>query len=151
MAAEAQLAKQRGEGGGQLSLFTLGGIDLADVGTWPPYQIVLTFLVLVLGAIYASFTAAGAVKMQNLSSLRWGKAGCLLAMTPINSGGMAMVLDVVCEALLTIFGLKDVYPTESLVLVFVAVAWLASLLTGLLALKALNRPDVVAGFKYRGE
>ncbi len=147
--AEAELAKQRGERTGKPSMFTLFGIDLAEIGRWPTEQVVLAFLVPVLGAIYSGFAAGGAIQMQNLWSRRWGKVGCVLALFPANSAGFGIVICLFFRALMSLFGIED----DVLYFPFLAILfllWLLSLLSGLAALRVLNRPDVIRGFKFRG-
>ncbi len=126
MAAEAEIARQRGEGREKPSLFTLFGYDLAGIGRWPTEELVLAFLIPALGAIYSGCAAGGAIQMQNLASHRWGKVGCVLAMTPINCGGFAIVVALFLRALMTIFGVEDDVLTFPL-LALMCVLWLVSL------------------------
>jgi hypothetical protein len=146
--AEEQLARKSGKG--QKSMFRLLGYDLGGIANWPTHEIFLAFLVPVLGALYSGCAAAGAVQIQNLRSRRWGRVGCILALFPFNTAGIAVVVAVFFQLGMSIFGVDEevlVFPVLGLAII----TWLLSVGAGVSALVVLTRPEVVKGFKYRAQ
>jgi hypothetical protein len=147
-AAERKFGKKRGQG--QKSFFTLFGFDLSAIADWPGEQVAFALLIPILGAIYSSCAAAGAVQMQKLASREWGKAGCILAMIPVNAVGLGVVVALLLRAGLGVFGIPEDVLTFPLIGIIFGLC-LGSLAAGVSALTALDHHDVIAGFEYRPE
>jgi hypothetical protein len=128
------------------SFFDLFGMDVREIGDISVVLAILCLVPMVLGMIYSGVLSMGAVKIQNLESREWGVAASIMAMVPINAGGMicvlAMVLNIVLDLLFEGF-------FKWVVLGFFLVCyWGTNLACGIWMLTVLNKPDVIAGFEY---
>jgi predicted Zn finger-like uncharacterized protein len=128
--------------------FRIGTVDLASLVVLAWWMILaIVVLPLLLGAVYSGILTAGAVKMQNLESRGWGIAGCILAMIPINVGGLQVLVGLVIKILLAIlFDEPDI-----IVFVVMGLIYLLSLAAGIWNLLVLMKPEVIAGFEYVAE
>jgi hypothetical protein len=128
------------------SIFTVGVIDLRAVGNFRWYLIVLCFLPIVLGMAYSAVLAMGAVKIQNLEGREWGVAASVMAMVPLNAGGMLFVLALVLNLVLDMM-FEGWF--KYMVLAFLLIcAWGTNLAVGIWMLTILNKPEVIAGYEY---
>jgi endogenous inhibitor of DNA gyrase (YacG/DUF329 family) len=131
------------------SILKIGGLDLRDIAELHWALIILCLMPQVIGLIYSGTLAMGAVKVQNLESREWGVAASVMAMVPLNVGGlmcgMAMVLNLALDLLFD-------EPFKWFVLGFFLVCvWGLSLACGIWMLTVLNKPEVIAGFEYVAE
>jgi hypothetical protein len=128
------------------SFLQIGGLDLRGIGELPWYLIALCFLPVILGGVYSAVVSVGAVKIQSLESRDWGVITCVMAMLPLNAGGLLCVLALVLNLVLDMM-FEGVF--KWIVLGFLlVVAWGLNLAVGIWMLTILNKPDVIAGFEY---
>jgi hypothetical protein len=128
------------------SIFTVGVIDLRAVGNFRWYLIVLCFLPTVLGMAYSAVLSMGAVKIQNLEGREWGIAASVMAMVPLNAGGLLFVLALVLNLVLDLM-FEGWF--KYMVLGFLLIcAWGTNLAAGIWMLTILNKPEVIAGYEY---
>ena len=73
--------------------------------------------------------AFGAIQMQNMDSRGWGIAGSILAMVPINVGGLQIVTALVVQIVL-IQVIDDTAFIAYVVIVLTSIQWLLSLAAG---------------------
>ena len=140
---EAKEAEDKEKSGGEF--FRIGTVDLAAavVLAWWLFLAAIVFPLLV-GAIYSGILTAGAVKMQNLESRGWGIAASILAMIPINVGGLQVLVGLVIKIILGILFDEPDY----IVFVVMGLLYLLSLGVGVWNLLILMKPEVIAGFEY---
>lgn len=131
------------------SILKIGDLDLRDIAELPWYLIVLCLMPQVLGMIYCATLSVGAVKIQNLESREWGVAASIMAMVPLNVGGLICVAAMVLNLLLGL--LFDDWFKWVVVGFLLVCIWGLSLAVGIWNLTVLNKPDVIAGFEYVAE
>jgi MFS family permease len=133
------------------SILKIGDLDLRDIAELPWYLIVLCLLPQVLGMVYSATMSVGAVKIQNLESREWGVAASIMAMIPLNVGGLLCVLAMALNLLLGLVFEDDDGFRWVVMGFFLVCVWGLSLAVGIWNLTVLNKPDVVAGFEYVAE
>ncbi len=129
------------------SMLVVGDLDLRKVANLPWYLIVPCLLPMPLGMIYSATLAAGAVKTQSLESREWGIASAVMAMVPLNAGGLLCILTMVLGGLLDLLGFEGAFKWIMLGLLL-TMAWGTNLACGIWLLTVLNKPEVIAGFEY---
>jgi hypothetical protein len=127
------------------------GINLARLGTYPKWQFGVYFLLpIVLGMGYSALMANGAVRTQHLESRNWGIAASVMCMIPIHSFGVIVLAACFFGFLVRMF-LDD----EGLVTMFIyfvmGALTAAGVGVGVMGLKAMMSPEVIAGFQYKPE
>jgi hypothetical protein len=128
------------------SFFAVGSVDFRSVGEMSTVLAILCLLPPVLGMIYSAILCMGAVKIQNLESRDWGVISSIMAMVPINAGGMICFLAMVLNMALDFLFDGDF---KYIVLGFFLVCyWGLNLAVGIWMLTVLNKPEVIAGFEY---
>jgi predicted Zn finger-like uncharacterized protein len=135
------------------SLYEVGGVDLALLCDLAWYLFILCLIPIGLMACYSGLVAFGAIKMQNLESRGWGFASSIMAMVPINMGGLMLVSAMLIQVLLGIVfdPIADFAFILAVSVIVMTVEWLVSVGAGLYALITLFNEDVIAGFEYVAE
>lgn len=108
----------------------------------------------ILLGCYSAAVAAGGIKAQNLESRGWGMASSIMAMIPLNTFCPIIALTIIFQCAL--YMVLDA--TDDLA-IFMVRMWLLlchllyalSLGSGIWTLVTLNKPEVLAGFEYKGE
>jgi predicted RNA-binding Zn-ribbon protein involved in translation (DUF1610 family) len=131
------------------SLFLVGDLDLRAIGDLRWYLIIPCLLPMILGMIYAATLSMGAVKIQNLEGREWGVAASVMAMVPLNVGGLLCMLTLVLNLALG-FVFEGAFKWIALVF-FLIIAWGLNIAVGIWVLTVLNKPEVIAGFEYVAE
>jgi hypothetical protein len=149
-----QLVMTRGSGAPkqleeETSFLTIGSIDLRAIGEYRWYTAVLFLIPLVLGMIYSAILCVGAVKIQNLEAREWGVAASVMAMVPLNAGGLLCILTLVLNLGLDL--LFEGYFKWVVLVFFLICAWGTNLAVGIWMLTTLNKPEVIAGYDYVAE
>jgi phage FluMu protein Com len=144
-AATAKAAKKKEPG-----FYEIWGMDAAhftkkETAAW---VFILSLIPLALGFVYSGLTAFGGVQMQNLESRRWAMAGSIMAMIPLNMGGVIILVGLLTNFLFLSQLEMDAGYTTFLVILFTSIVWLLSLAVGVRCLLILNDEDVIAGFEY---
>jgi hypothetical protein len=130
----------------EMSFLTIGKLDLASLGEWHLYASIPCLLPMVLGMIYSFILCIGAVKIQNLESREWGIAASVMAMIPLNAGGLLCFLALILNIVLNLL-FEDWFKWAVLVF-FLICAWGTNLAVGIWMLTVLNKPAVIAGYEY---
>jgi hypothetical protein len=133
----------------ETSFLSIGGLDLRDIGDLPWYLVVPCLLPMIFGMIYSGALSMGAVKIQNLESRDWGVASSIMAMVPLNAGGLLCMLALVLN--ITLDFLFEGSFKWIVLSFFLICAWGVNLAAGIWMLTVLNKPDVIAGFEYVAE
>jgi hypothetical protein len=128
------------------SIFTVGAVDLRALGAFRWYLVVACFLPVILGMAYSAVLSMGAVKIQNLESREWGVAASVMAMVPLNAGGILAMLALVLNLLLDMM-FEGWFKWICLAFLLVC-AWGTNLAVGIWMLTTLNKPEVIAGYEY---
>ena len=132
------------------SIMMIGDLDLRAIGDLPWYLAIPCLLPLPLGMIYSGVLAYGAVKAQSLESREWGVASAIMAMIPLNAGGLLCLLTFILSGLADFMDLEGAFKWMY-VCVFLLGAWGTNVAVGVWLLTILNKPHVIAGFEYVGE
>jgi hypothetical protein len=105
--------------------------------------LIVGLLVGILGFAYGGLICAGAVKMQQLESYAWGITSCIMALFPIQVGGLSIM------ALYFVGFVMDLglIPASLLVVLFSGL----SMFVGASSLVVLRNPEVKAGFYEKME
>jgi hypothetical protein len=130
------------------SFYEIWGVDAAYFTKKPWYLFMVSLIPLALGFVYSGLTAYGGVQMQNLESRRWAMAGSIMAMVPLNMGGVIILVGLLTNFIFLSQLEMDAGYTTFLVILFTSIVWIASLAAGLRCLLILNDEDVIAGFEY---
>jgi hypothetical protein len=139
--------KKKGEAPNH-SFFDVGDIPLSKVADLPWYLVILALPIPgALFAVYSATIAFGAVKMQELESRPWGIAACVMALLPINTGGLALVLVLFEQMLLGMVFDFDWF-LYAILGVSAGLLWLIQAGIGLTGLTTLMKPEVIAGFEF---
>lgn len=143
---EAARAGAAGASGGKKAeaptrgLFELMGVDLSE---W----FLMLMIPLILLMVYSSLVVAGGIKMQNLESRAFAIAGSIMAMLPVHTGGVQVLLSLVVMYICTA-GLDDPEFGGWVSLGFSAIVYLISLSVGIWCLKTLMDQEVIDGFEF---
>jgi hypothetical protein len=133
----------------ETSFFTIGAIDLRALGNFRWYVTAVCFLPVFLGLAYSAVLSMGAVKIQNLEGREWGVAASVMAMVPLNAGGLLFVLALVLNLILD-FMFEGWFKWITLAFLLIC-AWGTNLAVGIWMLTTLNKPEVIAGYEYVAE
>jgi hypothetical protein len=129
------------------SAFDVAGLDFSLLAVMAWWLMILAILPLVLGMVYCGFLTFGAVKMQNLESRAWGIAGSILALLPLNTGGLMFLTAFLCNWLLNMF-FDDPAFSMYVAIVLMSIQTTISVAVGIWNLVVLMRPEVIEGFEY---
>jgi hypothetical protein len=130
----------------EASFLKVGSINLRAIGDFRWYLVIPCLLPLIFGMIYSGTLSMGAVKIQNLESREWGIASSVMAMLPLNAGGVLCFMTLVLNICLD-FLFEGMFKWIVLGF-FLLCIWGVNLAIGIWMLTVLNNPDVVAGFEY---
>ena len=111
------------------------------------WSIPLFLCVLLLGLGQAALICYGAFKMQSLEAYQWGITACVLAMVPL----ITVPLWVLITFGMDLFNSALDAGWEDITFCFGLFVLLTGPLIGGLALKTLLQPHVKAGYEYKGE
>jgi hypothetical protein len=128
------------------SFLKIGSIDIRGIGELPWYLAAACFLPLILGTVYSGILSMGAVKIQNLEGREWGVASSIMAMVPVNAGGLLCMIALILNITLD-FVFEGLFKWIVL-FVFLVCVWGLNVAVGIWMLTTLNKPDVIAGFEY---
>ncbi|NBO94062.1 MAG: hypothetical protein EBV06_17400, partial [Planctomycetia bacterium] len=111
------------------------------------WAIIFGFLML---ALYSGLISFGAIKLVNMESRIWGIAAGILALLPINVGGITFAIAFGIQ-----FGLRQVEIDEDsinyLTIGIGVLLWFASLGLGVWTLIVANDAVVLEGYEYEPE
>ena len=134
-------------------LYEVAGVDLSVICDEAWYLFMAWLVPIILFTCYSGLVAFGAIKMQNLESWGWGMAASIMAMIPINMGGLILVTAMVVQIVLAqVFDpVGDAAFIGTIVIGLVSIEWLGSVAAGAWTMMTLFDEDVQAGFEYVGE
>ena len=122
----------------------LFGINLSELANCNAGIVVLVIFSIVVMMCYSGIAILGAVKAQNLESRQWGIVSSIMAIIPLNMGGIVTVLVVGLG-----FGLRMIFDDANYFLIPFAILFcLAGSAAGVWCLIVLNDEKVIAGFEY---
>jgi predicted Zn finger-like uncharacterized protein len=137
--------KKKDEGPPWTMVFGVDLALLALVQTW--FFIIVILPPFFIGMAYGACIVFGGVKMQSLESRQWGLTASIMNMIPIHTFGLMVLFCVIFQMLLIALFDDPMTVTFILIGLMVLLALLGGLV-GLLGLKTLTSPEVVAGFEY---
>jgi hypothetical protein len=132
------------------SFYEIAQVDLSLLCELAWYYFLMTLVPLVIFAFYSALVAYGAIQMQNIESRGWGIAASIMAMLPINLGGLMLVVGMVVQLVLGMV-MDDVQFIGTVTIILSSVLYLAGIGVGIWSLMTLNNEDVIAGFEYDPE
>src|SRR5262249_42234632 len=132
------------------SFIVVYGWDLAVLAGFEWYFFILMLSPIFVGMAYSGLIALGAVKAQNIESRAWGIVASIMAIVPLNPGGvLAVTLILIDIPMGMIF--DDVEFIRTVDLAWIVILCLVEAAIGALALIAMFRPEVKKGFEYKAE
>ena len=145
--AAADANKTGNQDKANVSFFQVLGYDFAIFGAMAWYLFLLAMVPVVLGMAYSGVQTYGIVRAQNLESRQWGIAGCIMAMVPINLGGLGLFICMLISFVLNMI-LDDESTIAYMIYGAATILTLVQLGFGVHLLMILSREEVVAGFEY---
>ncbi len=103
---------------------------------------------LIFGAIYSAMVVGGGIKGQNLESRRWAIFACILAMTPLNTLGIQIVVSLILNYI-AVGLLEDAEFGMYLTIGAMTILYLISLGVAIWGLKTLFDQQVIDGFEFK--
>lgn len=133
-----------------VSLYNILGVDFNMVIDLKWYYFMLAMIPFLLMACYSAVVVGGGIQMQNLQSRRFGLVASVMAMFPLNTLGLGLLLALLLQWL-TWNVLADLEYGMFLGMVVNVAIWGASAGVGVWCLKTLMQPKIIEAFAYKGE
>jgi hypothetical protein len=130
------------------SFITVMGYDFALFANYDWWMFILCLLPIFLGMGYAFTIAMGAAKIQNLDSREWGIVASIMAMLPLNAGGVLLVTLIVLEQFVLGNFFDDPNTIFIVEIVWIVLICLGEAAAGVWSLLVLMREDVKEGFEF---
>jgi hypothetical protein len=147
-AKDKEAAKKEAQAGA--TFLVVYGFDLGQLAQLDWDLFLVAMLPILVGMAYSFVLTLGAAKIQNLESRAWGITSSIMAMFPLNGGGVIIVLLIIFERLIENM-IDDIDYMRQVELVLIGLICVAEALAGVLALMALLRKEVKAGYEYKAE
>jgi len=110
-----------------------------------PWSILLFVFVMLLGMVQTGVIAMGSVKMQSLESYRWALTGCIVAIVPLVTFPLFVLITALFD--LSDYLLEGDWADTSWMIGMVAFLW--GPVVGGLCLKQFLQPQVKPGFEFK--
>jgi hypothetical protein len=131
-----------------------GFYDIADIDlsvlSDSKWLFIAALIVLIILSCYSGLIVYGGIRAGNLESRAWGITGAIMALLPLNTGGI-MIVSALVAKIVMIQVLDDMTFIYTVVIILVVAEYLASVAAGVWALMTLFNQEVIDGFEYVAE
>jgi hypothetical protein len=116
-----------------------------------PWSVLLFLFVLLLGVAQAGVMAVASTKIQSLESFKWGVTGMIVALIPLTSFPLFVLMTNIIDLLDSgiELGLTDPVSKQCWTWTIALVAFIVGPIVGAIGLAALYRPHVRPGFEFK--